>query len=59
MGTIEDRNSKDLEEAEEIKKGGGVPRIHRRTAQKGLNDPDKHDGVITHQTFWSMKSSGP
>ena len=23
-------------------------RIHRGTIQKGLNDPDNHDGVITH-----------
>ena len=23
-------------------------RIHRRTIQKDLNDPDNHDGVITH-----------
>ena len=26
-----------------------VARIHRRTIQKNLNDPDNHDGVITHQ----------
>ena len=28
--------------------------------KKGLNDPDNHDGVITHmsQTSWSVKSSG-
>ena len=25
-----------------------VARIHRRTEQKGLNDPDNHDGVVTH-----------
>ena len=23
-------------------------RIHRRTIQNGLNDPDNHDGVVTH-----------
>ena len=23
-------------------------RIHRRTIQKGINDPDNHNGVITH-----------
>ena len=23
-------------------------RIHRRTVQKELHDPDNHDGVITH-----------
>ena len=37
MGTIKDRNSKDLTEAEEIKKRW--PRIHR-TIQKSLSDPD-------------------
>ena len=25
-----------------------MARIHRRTIQKGLNDPDNHDGVVTH-----------
>ena len=25
-----------------------VSRIHRRTVQKDLLDPDNHDGVITH-----------
>ena len=25
-----------------------MPRIHRKTIQKDLNDPDNHDGVITH-----------
>ena len=25
-----------------------MARIHRRTAQKNLNDPDNHDGVVTH-----------
>ena len=35
----------DLTEAEDIKKRA---RIHRRTIQKDLNDPENHDGVITH-----------
>ena len=26
-----------------------MARIHRRTVQKDLNDPDNHDGVISHQ----------
>ena len=42
MGTIKDRNDMDLTEAEDIKK-----RIHRRTIQKNLHNPDNHDGVIT------------
>ena len=25
-----------------------MARVHRRTIQKGLNDLDNHDGVITH-----------
>ena len=25
-----------------------MARIHRRTIQKSLNDPDNHDGVVTH-----------
>ena len=29
--------------------------------KKGLNDPDNHDGVVTHlePDIWSVKSSGP
>ena len=26
-----------------------VERIHRKTVQKDLHDPDNHDGVISHQ----------
>ena len=45
MGTIKDRNSKDLTEAEQIKK-----RWHEYTElyKKDLHDPDNHDDVITH-----------
>ena len=46
MGTIKDRNSKDLTEAEEIKK-----RWQKYTAElykKDSNDPDNHKVVITH-----------
>ena len=46
MGTMKDRNSKDLTEAEEIKKRWLY--IHRRAIQKGPNDPENHDGVVTH-----------
>ena len=42
MGTIKDRNGMDLTEAEE------VVRIHRRTMQKYLHNPDNHNGVIIH-----------
>ena len=46
MGTIKDRNGKDLTKAEEIKK-----RWQEYTAElyrKGLNDPDNHGGMVTH-----------
>ena len=45
VGTIKDRNSKDITEAEEIKR-----RWQEYTEQmykKGLNDLDNHNGVIT------------
>ena len=45
MGTMKDRNSKDLTEAEEIKKRW-QEYTQKRTAQKGLNDPDNHNAVI-------------
>ena len=59
MGSIKDRNGIDLIEAEDIKK-----RWREYTEElykKDLNDPDNHNGVITHleQTFWSVKCSGP
>ena len=46
MSTIKNRNGMDLTEAEDIKKRRQEYReeIYRR----GLNDPDNHDGVITH-----------
>ena len=43
MGTIMDRNSKDLREAEEIKKRWqGYTELYK----KGLNDPDHRNGVV-------------
>ena len=41
-----------------------MARIYRRTIQKGLNDPDNHDGVVTHlepdilecEVKWALKS---
>ena len=41
-----DRNYMNLTKAEDIFKK--VARIHRRTIQKHLHDPDNHDGVVTH-----------
>jgi len=46
MGMIKDRNSKDLTEAEEIKKRWKEYR--EDLYEKGLNDPDNHDGMVTH-----------
>ena len=44
MGTIKDRNDKDLTEAEEIKKQW---QEYRELYKKGLNDLDNHDNVVT------------
>ena len=46
MGSIHDRNGKDLTEAEEIKKRW--QEYTEKLYKKGLNDLDNHDGVITH-----------
>ena len=45
MGTIKDRNSTDLTEAEHIKKRW---QEYTQLYKKDLHDPNKHDGVITH-----------
>ena len=44
MGTIKDRNSMGLTEAEQIKKSGK----NTQNCTKDLNDPNNHNGVITH-----------
>ena len=46
MGTIRDRNNMDLMEAEDIKKRW--QEYIEELYKKDLNDPDNHDGVITH-----------
>ena len=58
MDSIKDRNGMDLTAAEE------VARIHRRTVQKDLHDPDNHDDVITNlepdilecEAKWALES---
>ena len=45
MGTIKDRNSMDLTEAEDIKKRW---QEYTELYKKHLHGPDNHDGVITH-----------
>ena len=46
MGTRKDRNRMDLTEAGDIKKGW--QEFTEELYRKDLNDPDNHDGVITH-----------
>ena len=46
MGTIKDRNSIDLTEAEDIK--NRWQEYTEEPYKKDLNDPDNHNGVITH-----------
>ena len=45
MGTIKDRNGRNLTEAEEIKK---MWQENTELYKKGLNDLDNHDDVVTH-----------
>ena len=45
MGTRKDRNGMELTEAEEIKRWQEYTEELHKT---DLNDPDNHDGVITH-----------
>ena len=58
MGVLKDRNGKDLTEAKEIKK-----RWQEYTEglyKKDLNDPDNHNGVVTHilecEVKWALES---
>ena len=46
MGIIKDTNSKDLTEAEEIKKRW--QEYTEEQYRKGLNDLDNHDSLVTH-----------
>ena len=48
MSTIKDRNSKDLTDMELIKKRWQEYTAEAELYKKDLNDPDNHDGVITH-----------
>ena len=45
MGTIKDRNGRDLTEVEDIKKRW---QEYTELYNKDLHDPDNHGGVITH-----------
>ena len=46
MGSIKDRNGMDLTGAEEIK--SRWQEYTEELYKKALNDPDNHDGVVTH-----------
>ena len=46
MGTIKERHGMDITEAEYIKKR--VKQYIEELHKKDINDPDNHDGVITH-----------
>ena len=45
MGTVKDRNGRDLTEAENFKKRW---QDYTEIYKKDLNDQDNHNGVITH-----------
>ena len=46
MGTINDRNSVDITEAEDIKKRW--QEYTEELYKKDLHDPGNHDGIVTH-----------
>ena len=46
MGSIKDRNCRDLTKAEDIKKR--QQEYKEELYKKDVHDPDNHDGVITH-----------
>ena len=58
MGTIKERNCMDLTEAEDSKKRW--QEYTEEPYEKYLNDPDNHEGVITHlePNILECKSSG-
>ena len=53
MGTIKDRNGRDLTEAEDIKKRW--QEYTEELYKKDLHDPDNHGGVITHGELNSLE----
>ena len=62
MGSVKDRNGMDLTEAEDIKKRW--QEYTEELYKKDLQDPDTHDGVITHlepdilecEVKWALES---
>ena len=59
LGTIMNRDSMDLIEAEDIKKKW--QEYMGELYKKDLHNADNHEGVITHlePDTWSVKSRGP
>ena len=53
MGTIKDRNCRDLTEAEDIKKRW--QEYTEELFEKDLHDPDNHNGVITHLELYILE----
>ena len=61
MGSIKDRNGRDLTEADDIKKRW---QEYTELYKKDLHDPDNHDGIITHlepdilqcEVKWALES---
>ena len=56
MGTIQDRNSKDLTKALEIKKRW--QEYMEELYKTGLHDLHNHDGVVTHLEPWAWGQVG-
>ena len=58
MGTIKDKDGRDLVDAEEIKKRW--KEYMEEVYKKDLKESDYCDSVVSHpeQTFWSVKPSG-
>ena len=62
MGSIKDRNCRDLSEAEDIQKR--QQEYTEELYKNDLHDPDNHDGVITHlepdilecEVKWALES---
>ena len=51
MGSIKDRNGRDLTEAKDIKRW---QKYTEELYKKDLHDPDNHDGVIIHEKTFSI-----
>ena len=56
MGSIKDRNGMDLTEAEDIKERWQD--YTEELYKNDLNDPDNHDGVITHLSLEPWQGAG-